>query len=80
MSEHFRSTFTAENGDTWEFEFDVDTETGIVRGSDVGDDEYQVIEGVAHSLLLDAAERRWLLTAWEEAAGRESSFRDLIDG
>jgi hypothetical protein len=48
-----------------------------VRGSDVEDDEYKVIEGVAYNLSMDKSERAWLLAAWEEAAGRKSAFHDL---
>jgi hypothetical protein len=78
MNDKYRSTFTAENGDTWEFEYDYATETGVVRGSDIDDDEeYKVIEGVAYNLVMDRAEKRWLLAAWEEATGRESGFHDL---
>ena len=77
MKENYRSTFTAENGDTWIFEYDYSTETGVVRGSDIGDDEYKVIEGVAYDLVMDRFEKRWLLTAWEEATGRKSGYHDL---
>ena len=77
MKENYRSTFTAENGDTWEFEYDYSTETGIVRGSDVDDEEYKVIEGVAYNLVMNRSEKRWLLAAWEEATGRKSGFHDL---
>jgi hypothetical protein len=49
-----------------------------VRGSDIDDDEeYKVIEGVAYNLVMDRAEKRWLLAAREEATGRESGFHDL---
>ena len=76
MAATFQSTFTAANGDTWTFEYDAATGTGIVHGSDV-DEEFKVIEGVAYNLVMDRAEKTWLLEAWEEATGRKSSFRDL---
>lgn len=79
MNDKYRSTFTAENGDTWEFEYDYATEKGVVRGSDVDDDEeYKVIEGVAYNLVMDREEKRWLLAAWEEATGHWSEFHDEI--
>ena len=79
MADKFHSNFTAANGDTWTFEYDSATGAGFVRGSDVGDDEYKVIEGVAYNLNLDKAEKAWLLAAWEEAAGRKSAFHNLAN-
>lgn len=78
MATTFQSTFTADNGDTWIFDYDASTGSGIVRGSDV-DGEFKVIEGVAYNLVMDKAEETWLLEAWEAAAGRSSSLRDLAN-
>lgn len=78
MATTFQSTFTADNGDTWIFDYDATTGSGTVRGSDV-DEEFKVIEGVAYNLVMDKAEETWLLEAWEEATGRRSSLRDLAN-
>ena len=79
MASRFISTFVAENGDSWRFEYDHDTGQGIVTGPDIDADErHKVIEGVAYDLVMDSEEKRWLLAAWEEATGRRSEFHDEI--
>ena len=59
MADNYSSAVTAENGGTWVFEYDYSTETGFVRGSDVENDEYKVIERVAYNLVMERSEQRW---------------------
>ena len=66
----YRATLIAENGDTWELEYHYATETGVVRGSDVDDEEYKVTEGVAYNLVMDRAEKRRLRTRMIERPTR----------
>lgn len=79
MNQLSQATFTCKNGDTWLFEYDSTTDTATIQGSDTAPDVYKVIEGIAYDLILDKAERQWLLSAWEEAAGRQSALKHLAD-
>ena len=74
MASTFQSTFKNQYGETWIFEYDFNTGTGVVRGSDVDWEEYPVVEGRADDLVMHQEERDWLKSAWQEAlrAGPES--------
>ena len=61
--------FTNRYGEEWEFIYDSDTGTGILRGSDVDWEEYPVVGGLAQGLILNDEEIAWLRKTWAEAAG-----------
>ena len=61
--------FTNRYGEDWEFTYDSDTGTGILRGSDVDWEEYSVVGGLAQGLILNEEEIAWLRKTWAEATG-----------
>jgi len=67
MNSEYESKYKNLYGEIWVFEYDYDTRTGVVRGSDIGSDEYAVVDGRADDLVMHKEERDWLLAAWQEA-------------
>jgi len=68
---YYKSQFTNQYGEEWEFTYDSLTKEGVLRGSDVGWQEYRVIEGRVPGLILNDEEIRWLRRAWAEATATE---------
>lgn len=61
--------FQNEYGEQWLFEYDHETGTGTLRGSDAGwEQNYEVVDGHAPGLILNASERKWLAACWDAAA------------
>lgn len=77
MPTRFQSTFVNEYGKKWVFAYDPESGASLVKGSDVGWEVYEVVEGVAQNLIMSVKEKQWLLSAWEQAAGRKSNERDF---
>ena len=65
----YKSRFTNRYGEQWEFEFDVATAEGTLRGSDVDWEAYRVEDGNAIGLILNDEEVQGLRKAWAEATG-----------
>ena len=65
----YRSRFTNQYGEEWEFAYDSTTGEGILRGSDVDWQEYRVIDGRVPGLILNDEEILWLRKSWAEATG-----------
>ena len=63
----YRSRFTNQYGEQWEFVFDPTTGEGVLRGSDVEWQEYRVIDGRVPGLILNGEELSWLRKAWRKA-------------
>ena len=63
----YKSRFTNRYGEQWEFEFDLATGEGTLRGSDVDWEAYRVVDGNAIGLILNDEEIQWLRKAWAEA-------------
>ncbi len=63
----YTSRFSNRYGEEWVFEFDPTKGEGVLRGSDVGWQEYRVIEGRAPGLILNEEELLWLREAWAAA-------------
>jgi hypothetical protein len=63
----YTSRFTNRYGEEWEFEYDPDKQEGTLRGSDVGWQNYRVVNGKVTGLILNDEELRWLHRAWTEA-------------
>ena len=63
----YQSRFTNRYGEQWEFEFDLATGEGKLRGSDVDWEGYHVVDGNAVGLILNDEEIPWLRKAWAEA-------------
>ena len=61
--------FANRYGEEWEFMYDADTGTGILRGSDVDWEAYSVVGGLAQGLILNEEEIAWLRKTWAEATG-----------
>ncbi len=62
----YTSRFTNRYGEEWEFEYDPSRGEGILRGSDLDWQEYRVIGGQAHGLILNDEEIQWLRKIWTE--------------
>ena len=67
MDKKFESSYKNQYGETWIFEYDYGSETGVVRGSDVDWYEYAVVNGEADDLVMHDEEKAWLMAAWHEA-------------
>jgi hypothetical protein len=65
----FTRRFTNRYGEEWEFVYDSDTSTGILRGADVDWDVYPVVGGSVQGLILNEEEIAWLQRTWVEAIG-----------
>ena len=65
----YRSQFTNQHGEEWEFEFDPAKGDGVLRGEDVDWQEYRVVEGRVPELVLNDEEIQWLRNAWKSATG-----------
>ena len=60
--------FENEYGEQWVFVYDRKTTKGELRGGDAGwDNVFEVINGQAINLILDANERKWLEICWKSA-------------
>ena len=68
---NYISRFTNRYGEEWEFEYDPLKKEGILRGSDVGWQNYRVIQGRVPELILNDEEIRWLRRVWAEATATE---------
>ena len=64
---HYNSRFTNRFGEEWEFKYDPQKKEGVLRGSDVGWQDYRVVEGRVPGLILNDEEIQWLRNAWAEA-------------
>lgn len=65
----YTSRFSNQYGEEWVFEYDPTKEEGVLRGVDIGWQEYRVVEGRVPGLILNDEEILWLRKAWAEAAG-----------
>ena len=63
----FTSEFTNRFGETWVFEYDYTTRKALLRGSDVDDQSYSVVDGYVPDLVLNNEEILWLRSAWAKA-------------
>lgn len=63
----YTSRFTNQYGEKWEFDYFQSKRQGILRGSDVDWQSYNVVDGHARGLVLNDEEIQWLRRAWAEA-------------
>ena len=63
---HYSSRFTNRYGEEWEFKYDPLKKEGVLRGSDVGWQDYRVVEGRVPGLILNDEEIQWLRKVWAE--------------
>ncbi|MDA1164309.1 MAG: hypothetical protein O3B13_14535 [Planctomycetota bacterium] len=57
-------------GEQWIFQFDRETQTGELRGGDVGwNQSFTVQDGVCVDLLLNQPEALWLAACWSAVSG-----------
>ena len=68
---HYSSQFTNQYGEEWKIKYDPLKKEGVLRGSDVGRQDYRVIEGRVPGLILNDEEIQWLRKAWAEATSTE---------
>ena len=61
------SKYTNEYGEEWIFEYNYLNKTAIIKGSDIDWQSYIVTNGYPDGLILNAGEREWLKTAWQNA-------------
>ena len=66
----YTSEFTNRHGEKWIFEYDYATNKGILKGSDVDWQSYDVVDGRAPDLILNNEEILWLRRAWAEAMAK----------
>lgn len=59
-------------GEKWLFEFNYLNNTASITGSEVGYDNWPVIEGIPPHLDLDDDEQKWLNSSWAEATKNTS--------
>ena len=64
---HYSSRFTNRFGEEWEFKYDSLKKEGVLRGSDVGWQDYRVVDGRVPGLILNDEEIQWLRKVWAEA-------------
>jgi hypothetical protein len=63
---YFQNVF----GEQWIFTYDYRTKNAELRGGDIGwNTAYDVIDGVAPSLVLNRDEQDWLKACWRAASG-----------
>ena len=67
----YSSRFTNRYGEEWEFIYDPLKKEGVLHGSDVGWQDYRVIEGRVPGLILNDEEIQWLRRVWAEATTTE---------
>ena len=65
----YTSRFSNRYGEEWVFEYDPTNGEGVLRGVEIGWQEYRVVEGRVPGLILNDEETLWLRKAWAEAAG-----------
>ena len=65
----YTSEFANRYGGKWIFEYYYATGKGILKGSDVDWQSYDVVDGRAPDLILNNEEILWLRRAWHEAVG-----------
>jgi hypothetical protein len=70
-TKNYVARFENEYGEQWLFEYNPITRTGTLRGTDVGEQSYRVVDGRATGLLLNDNELRWLRRVWAEARSGE---------
>ncbi len=63
----YTSEFANRYGEKWTFEYDYAIGKGILKGSDVDWQSYDVVDGRASDLILNNEEMLWLRRAWAEA-------------
>ena len=66
----YASEFENRYGEKWIFECDHITGKGILKGSDVDWQSYDVVDGHARDFILNNEEILWLRRAWAEAVGQ----------
>ena len=62
----YYTEYTNRYGEEWIFEFNPATRKGILKGSDVDWQEYEVVDGRVDGLLLTEGELKWLRETWKE--------------
>jgi hypothetical protein len=64
------SYFQNEHGEQAIFEYNMETKTGTLWMGDAGWDEpHEVLDGIAHGLVMNQAEALWLTACWYAATG-----------
>jgi hypothetical protein len=62
----YRSEYINEYGEEWIFDYNPSTRRGILKGSDVDWEEYEVIDGRVDGLILNKGELLWLQKTWSK--------------
>lgn len=62
-----QSSFSNRSGQEWIFEYNPQTKLGIIKGTNVEQQEYPVINGQAEGLSLNDEESTWLRQSWATA-------------
>ena len=73
-------TFTNQFGERWYLNVDFESETAMLTGDELGDDEILIANDQVYAdLILADDEQLWLATLWFELFGEELTRADWFD-